>query len=118
MSNENDKSFPEWVTKLPKGDYSADQAGGIRGYIVQGPNHQVVFNENDEPVEFIPHTHAASFGIVLQGWCDLVIEGVSTRYEAGDVYRVPADTTHFARQSENYKDIVIFNEAGRVPYQS
>lgn len=118
MSNENDKSFPAWVKQLPKGDYSADGAESIRGYIVQGPGHQVVFNENDEPVEFTPHRHAASFGVVLQGWCDLVIEGVSSRYEAGDVYHVPANTEHFARQSENYKDIVIFNETGRVPYQS
>lgn len=114
----NVKDFPEFVKNLPRGDYSSDGAGSLRGYVVQGPGHQVVFNENDDPVEFTPHRHAASFGIVLAGWCELVIEGKTTRYVAGEVYHVPANTEHFARQSANYKDIVIFNEPDRVAVAS
>jgi mannose-6-phosphate isomerase-like protein (cupin superfamily) len=106
--------FPEFVRDLPAADYSADGAGAIRGYVLQGERHQVVFNENDEPVTFTPHHHAASFGVVLQGECELVIDGKSSVYRAGDVYRVPANVTHFARQSANYPDIVIFDEASRV----
>lgn len=118
MTQVNNKSFPEFVKKLPRGDYSDHGADHLRGYVVGGPTHQVVFNENDEPLEFEPHTHAASFGVVLEGWCELVIEGVSTRYEAGQVYHVPADTVHFARQSANYKDIVVFDEPKRVPFDA
>ena len=112
MLESNEKSFPEFVKKLPKADYSSDGAGAIRGFVVEGKNLQVVFNENDEAVEFTPHTHA---GVVLEGECELVIEGKSKIYGAGDVYHVPEGALHFARQSENYKDIVIFNEPGRVP---
>jgi hypothetical protein len=115
MSENKVASFPEFIKQLPQGDYSADGAGSIRGYVVKGPGHQVVFNENDDPIEFTPHTHAASFGVVLQGWCELVIEGVSTIYKAGEVYHVPEGKLHFARQSAGYKDIVIFNEPDRVP---
>ena len=115
MSESNNKSFPEFVKKLPKADYSSAGAGAIRGFVVEGKNHQVVFNENDEAVEFTPHTHAASFGVVLEGECELVIEGVSKIYRAGDVYHVPEGALHFARQSANYRDIVIFDEPGRVP---
>ncbi len=52
---------------------------------------------------------------VLEGECELVIEGESKIYGAGDVYHVPEGVLHFARQSANYKDIVIFNEPGRIP---
>ena len=51
---------------------------------------------------------------MLEGECELVIEGESKVYRAGDVYHVPEGVLHFARQSANYKDIVIFNEPGRV----
>ena len=71
------KSFPEFVKKLPKADYSSGSAGAIRGFVVQSKNHQVVFNENDQAAEFTPHTHPASFGVVLEGECELVIEGKS-----------------------------------------
>ena len=54
--------FPEFVKKLPKADYSRDGTGVIKGFVVEGKNHQVVFNENNEAEEFTPHTPAASFG--------------------------------------------------------
>ena len=110
-----EKTFPDFIKNMPKADYSSDGAGDIRGYIVQSGTHQVVFNENDEAVEFTPHVHAESFGVVISGWCDLIIDGECQRYHAGDTYRVPGGVRHFARQSANYKDIVIFNEQQRVP---
>jgi len=52
---------------------------------------------------------------VFEGECELVIEGKSKVYRAGDVYHVPGSARHFARQAANYKVIVILNEPGRVP---
>ncbi len=66
MSENNRNSFLEFVKNLSKADYSIDGAGAIRGFVVEGKNNQVVFNENDEAVEFTPHTHAASFGVCLK----------------------------------------------------
>jgi len=88
MSESNNKSFPGFVKNLLKADYSSDGAGAIRGFVVEGKNNQVVFNENDEAIEFTPHTHAASFRVVLEGECELVIEGESKVYRAGEVYHV------------------------------
>ena len=107
--------FPAFVRALPRANYTADGAGGIRGYVLGGGEFQVVFNENDEEVVFSPHRHAQSFGIVLQGECELVIDGVSTTFRAGQTYHVPGGVEHFARQSAGYKDIVIFKERSRVP---
>lgn len=107
--------FPAFVRALPRADYAADGAAAIRGYVLSGSGVQVVFNENDEPVVFTPHRHAQSFGVVLAGECELVIDGVSTTYRAGDVYHVPGGVVHFARQSAGYKDIVVFHEPARVP---
>lgn len=110
-----ESEFPEFVRSLPAADYSADGGEAIRGFIVQGEGHQVLYNEHDEPLEFTPHRHAASFGVVLSGECELVIDGVvHGPFGVGDVYHVPADTTHYARESANYRDIVIFNERARV----
>ena len=108
-------AFPGFVRNLPRADYSADGAATLRGYVVDPSAVQVVFNENDDEVVFSPHRHAQSFGIVLQGECELVIDGVSTTYRAGDVYHVPGGVLHYARQSAGYKDVVIFAEPARVP---
>lgn len=109
--------FPRFVRALPKADYSADGAGGIRGFALAGDGCQVVFNENDEEVTFRPHRHAQSFGIVLSGECELVIDGVATTYRAGEVYHVPGGVLHYARQSAGYRDVVVFAEPCRVPTQ-
>jgi hypothetical protein len=107
--------FPRFVRELPRADYSADGAAGIRGYVLGGGPFQVVFNENDDEVTFTPHRHAQSFGVVLRGECELVIDGVATRYRAGDIYHVPGGVLHHAWQSADYKDIVVFREPSRVP---
>jgi len=39
----NENSFPEFVKKLPKADYSSDGAGTIRGFAVESKNHKVVY---------------------------------------------------------------------------
>lgn len=107
--------FPHFVRALPRADYSADGAAGIRGYVLAGNGCQVVFNENDDEVTFRPHRHAQSFGVVLAGECELVIDGFATTYRAGDVYHVPGGVLHHARQSAGYRDIVVFAERARVP---
>lgn len=110
----NENSFPKFVKKLPQADYSSDGAGTIRGFAVESKTTRWFINKNDEAVECTPHKHAASFGVVLKGECELVIEGESKVYRAGGLSCF-GSARHFARQSANYKDIVIFNEPGRVP---
>lgn len=113
-----EKKFPQWIKSMPRADYSDDGGEAIRGYVVQNDRYQIVFNENDKEMQFTPHVHASSFGIVISGWCELVIDGESRIYHAGETYNVPGGVRHFARQSENYKDIVIFDEGNRVPVMS
>jgi uncharacterized protein YjlB len=112
---QNADAFPHFVRSLPRADYSADGAGAIRGYVLMGGPFQVVFNENDEEVVFEAHRHAQSYGVVVRGECQLVIDGVATTYRAGDVYHVPGGVLHYAKQSAGYRDVVIFAEPCRVP---
>ena len=104
------------MEKLPKAGYSSDDAGAMRGFVVESKKPPGRFQWEWRSVEFTPHTHAASFGVVFEGECELVIDDESKVYRAGDVYYVPESARHFARQAENYKVIVIFNEPGRVRF--
>ena len=54
--------FPEIITNLPKADIPFD---GVRGWIAQGNNHQIVFFEVN-PSAIVPeHSHDAQWGIVV-----------------------------------------------------
>lgn len=112
------QEFPAFIKKLPRANYGNDAGEALRGYVLQSKGHQLVFNENDEPMQFQKHRHAQSFGVVLQGECKLVVNGIETIYRRGDVYHVPGGVEHYAWQSANYKDIVIFDEPFRVETKS
>ncbi len=123
MKESREVIFPDFVCDLAQADYGSHADDTITGYLVQGDGHQVVFNENRDPITFKRHRHEASFGVVLQGQCEFVFfydddsggeREVRELYRAGEVYRVPAQVDHYAIQSANYKDIVIFNEPRRV----
>ncbi len=96
-------------------DYASDGAGAIKDWWLRVKNHQAVFNENDEAVEFTPHTHAASFRVVLEGECELVIEGESKVYRAGEVYHVSEAPGILPGSPQTTKTLLFFNEPGRVP---
>ncbi len=108
------EEFPAFVKALPRADYGTDAKEGIVGYVLQGKKHQLVFNENKEPITFATHRHAQSFGIVLRGTCKLYIAGTETTYHIGQTYHVPGGVEHYAWQSADYRDVVLFNQPDRV----
>ena len=102
--------FPKPIRNLPEADIPLK---GIRAYLSQSENHQIIFMEFAEDVELPEHAHADQWGIVLEGKIDLVIEGVKRTYTKGDRYFIPAGTKHSGKIYAGYADITFFNEKDR-----
>jgi mannose-6-phosphate isomerase-like protein (cupin superfamily) len=83
--------FPESIRNLPEADIPLK---GIRAYLSQSENHQIIFMEFGEDVELPEYSHAAQVGIVLEGRIDLVIGGERRTHIKGDRYYIPGGVTH------------------------
>jgi quercetin dioxygenase-like cupin family protein len=102
--------FPEPIRNLPEADIPLK---GIKAYLSQSENHQIIFMEFAEDVDLPEHSHADQWGIVLEGRIDLVMEGVKRTYTKGDRYFIPAGTKHSGKIYAGYADITFFNEQDR-----
>jgi len=102
--------FPEPILNLPEADIPLK---GVKAYLSQSENHQIIFMEFDEDVELPEHSHAAQVGIVLEGKIDLVIGGKERTYVKGDRYYIPEGVKHSGKIHAGYADVTFFNEPGR-----
>lgn len=102
--------FPDSVTRLPEADVPFD---GVRAYISQGDDHQILFMEFDRQVEVPTHSHRSQWAVVLEGRIDLVIGGTPRTYRRGDRYFLPAGVEHSARVHAGYADVTFFEDRDR-----
>ena len=102
--------FPEPIRNLPQADIPLD---GIKAYLSQAENHQIIFMEFAEDIELPPHSHEAQWGIVLEGKIDFTIDGIEQTYTKGDRYFISKGVTHSAKVHAGYADISFFNEKDR-----
>lgn len=102
--------FPEPILKLPEADIPLD---GIRAFLSQGSNHQIIFMEFEKDVDLKEHSHESQFGIVLEGRIDLNIGGKKHTFKKGDRYFIPKDTIHSGKIYVGYADITFFNQKDR-----
>ena len=105
-----DSSFPQFITSLPQVDIKLD---GVRAWISQAKDHQVVFFDIDPIGEVPPHSHGEQWGIVVQGEMELTIEGVTRRCRPGDSYHIPAGAVHGAKFLSHFRAIDVFADADR-----
>ena len=84
--------FPDIITNLPEANIPFP---GVKGWISQNVNHQVVFLEI-EPTKVAEHSHCAQWGIVVEGEIHLTIGGKTNIYAKGDFYYVPKGVVHSA----------------------
>lgn len=94
MSNES--FFADIITSLPRADVPIP---GIKAYLFQGEDKQLVFMEFAEEVDVPEHSHAAQWGAVLKGEIALTVGGETNTYRPGDTYFIPAGVPHRARIS-------------------
>ncbi len=102
--------FPKMITDLPRADIPFK---GVKGWIHQGENQQIVFMDIDPIGEVSEHTHGDQFGVVLDGEMTLTIGGESKLYKKGDSYVIPAGVPHSAVFHSQVKVIDFFNEKER-----
>ena len=102
--------FPDPIRNLPEADIPLN---GLRAYLSQSDNHQILFMQFEEDVELSEHSHDAQVGFVLEGKIHLIIDGKEHTYTKGDRYYVPAGVNHSGKIYEGYADITFFNEANR-----
>ena len=85
--------FPDLIKNLPEADIPSP---GVRGWLSQSDDHQIVFFEIEAIGQVAEHKHGDQFGVVFEGEMDLTIGGVTQTLKKGDTYFVPAGVMHGA----------------------
>ena len=106
----NSAVFPEFVVNLPEADIPFP---GVRGWISQAPNHQIIFMDIEPIGNVAPHRHGEQWGVVVEGEMELTIGGQTRRYLPGDSYRIPANVEHAATFLTRVRVIDVFADASR-----
>ena len=81
------------ITHLPEADIGFK---GIKGWLLQGKDHQIVFFDIEPIGEVSEHSHGAQWGIVIDGEMDLTIGEITKTYKNGDSYVIPEGVLHSA----------------------
>lgn len=102
--------FPGPILNFPEADIPLE---GVRGYLSQGSDHQIIFMEFSQEVELPRHAHESQYGIVLEGKIDLVIDNVKHTFTKGDRYFIPAGVMHSGKIYAGYADMTFFNQKDR-----
>ena len=102
--------FPDPIRSLPEADIPFD---GIKAYLSQAADHQLIFMQFEEDVDLPEHSHAAQVGFVLRGSIELILYGVQKKYGKGDIYYIPENVKHSGKIHAGYADITFFNVPDR-----
>lgn len=102
--------FPEPIKNLPEADIPLN---GIKAFLSQAENHQIIFMEFEEDIDLPEHSHAAQVGVVIRGKIDLLVSNRLMTYEKGDIYYIPSGVKHSGKIYSGYADITFFDEPGR-----
>ena len=102
--------FPKAITRLPQADVPL---GGVRAYLSQSDDHQILFMEFERDVKVPAHCHGDQWAVVVAGRIDLVIGGEERTFVKGDSYFIPAGVEHSASISAGYADVTFFADRAR-----
>jgi len=109
------KIFPGPIIDLPEADVPIK---GIKAYLSQGFNHQIVFMEFAEEIDLPEHFHESQWSIVLEGKIDIIIDGIKGTYVKGDRYFIPKNAKHSGKIYAGYADVTYFNQRDRYKEKS
>lgn len=102
--------FPEMIRGLPEVDMPFR---GIKAWLLQGSEQQVVFFDIEAVGEVPPHSHCAQWGIMVEGEMSLTIDGKSKVYRKGEWYYIPEGKVHSATFLTRVNVIDVFDDPER-----
>lgn len=102
--------FPDPIRSFPEADIPLD---GIKAYLSQATDHQLIFMQFEKDEDLPEHSHAAQVGFVLSGAIELTVDGTKKEYGKGDIYYIPENVKHSGKIHAGYADITFFNEPDR-----
>jgi quercetin dioxygenase-like cupin family protein len=102
--------FPDPILKLPAADVPID---GVRAYLSQSDDHQIVFMEFSKDAVVPEHSHESQWAVVLEGRMDITIGGKERVLRTGDHYFIPQGVKHSAKIYAGYADVTFFNQKDR-----
>jgi len=105
-----DSIFPEPISKLPEAEIPFK---GIKAYLSQGENHQIIFMEFKKDTDIPKHSHDSQWEIVLEGKVDYWEDGIKYTFKKGDRFYIPKGKKHSAKVYAGYASIVFFNQKER-----
>ncbi len=110
MKQWDETPYPEMIRKLPEIDIPIK---GIRGWLLQSNDKQVVFFDIEPVGEMPSHSHCAQWGLMVEGEMRLNIGGKSRVYSKGDWYFIPEGVVHSATFLTRVNVIDVFDDPGR-----
>ncbi len=102
--------FPDSIGRLPEADMPFE---GVRAYLSQSEDHQIIFMEFSRDVDVPEHSHESQWAVVLEGRIDLMIGGEMRTLGKGDQYFIPKGVRHSAKVFAGYADVTFFNQKDR-----
>ena len=102
--------FPEPILKLPEADIPFD---GVKAFLSQSSNHQIIFMEFEKDTEVPEHFHDSQWEIVLNGKVDYWQDGIKHTFTRGDRFFIPSGKKHSAKVYAGYAAIAFFNQKER-----
>lgn len=106
------KLFTGPILELPEADIPLK---GIKAYLSQAEDHQVIFMEFEEDVELPEHSHESQWGTILDGKIDFTIGDEKRTYIKGENYYIPAGVKHSGHIYAGLVVIEFFNQRDRYP---
>jgi quercetin dioxygenase-like cupin family protein len=114
LNGDSFRGYAKAITGLPEADVPFE---GVKAWILQGKNHQLVFFQMEANAKAPVHSHNyAQWGMVIEGEMELTIEGKPRNYKKGDEYLIPAQAKHEARFLVKSRVVDLFSE--RTRYQT
>jgi quercetin dioxygenase-like cupin family protein len=102
--------FPAFIKNLPEADLPVE---GIRGWLLNGENGQVLFIVAEEETLLPEHSHGDQWGIVIDGEMKLTIGGKTEQFSQGDSYFIPAGTLHGGILYKGFRALDYFADKNR-----
>ena len=102
--------YPEMIRGLPEIEIPVE---GVRGWLLQGGEKQLVFFDIQPSGGIPPHSHCAQWGVMLAGEMKLTIGDETKTYRQGDSYYIPEGTVHSATFLSRVNVIDLFDAPDR-----